>query len=307
LELTSRFSEALLLAHALHSDQKRKQTKIPYISHLLGVCAIAIEHGANEDEAIAALLHDAVEDQGGADTEHLIRKRFGDTATDIVLGCTDTDVVPKPPWRERKEQYIAHLDNVDASTLLVSTSDKLYNARAILSDYRDIGDEVWQRFKGGKDGTLWYYQALVTAIQNNSHHLPRLVAELKRVVDELVQLSSNGSSHKEKSDPMEPGSYYSFSVDPNAPFRVDVQDNFNAHDEKGYLALEKYDVLEEAIELAAGITRESYKNSKDFDDWNMFGDNGLVYDTKGLLVWSGSRQLASEMKTYFSEKTDNHE
>src|SRR5262249_42160595 len=142
----------------------RKGTQVPYVAHLLAVASIALEHGANEDEAIAAVLHDAVEDQGGAAVGREIRRKFGDIVGDIVEGCSDTDVVPKPPWRDRQERYIAHIGaaTTSASVRLVSAADKLHNARSILADLRVHGDALWARFTGGRDGTLWYYRALVT-------------------------------------------------------------------------------------------------------------------------------------------------
>lgn len=186
--LSERFSEALTYATRLHSKQIRKGSGVPYIAHLLGVASIALEYGANEEEAIAALLHDAIEDQGGDATRQEIRRRFGDTVTAIVDGCTDSETIPKPPWKERKEAYIAHISNASPSVLLVSCADKLYNARSILQDYRIVGEEIWQRFTGGKIGTLWYYQSLVEAFRQVK--ITPLVAELERVVVELEQLTA---------------------------------------------------------------------------------------------------------------------
>lgn len=185
--LSPRFTEAVVLACTLHRHQARNATQIPYVAHLLGVASIALEHGANEDEAIAALLHDAVEDQGGAETAELVRQRFGDVVADIVLGCTDSHEEPKPPWEERKKRYLAHLRTAPASVRLVSASDKLHNARAILADLRAIGDEVWDRFSSKRDKTLWYYRELVNAFA--SHGRSRLVDELDRVVTEIERLA----------------------------------------------------------------------------------------------------------------------
>ncbi len=160
--LTQRFSQGLELAVRAHDGQVRKGTRIPYIAHPLAVAAIALEYGADEDQAIAALLHDAVED-GGADYEQEIRERFGSRVADIVMGCTDG--VPdakglKPPWRQRKEKYLAHLEMAAGDVLLVSGSDKLHNARAILSDQHALGDAVFDRFSAPKQETLWYYASL---------------------------------------------------------------------------------------------------------------------------------------------------
>ena len=192
MEITGRFEKALRFAVQLHGHQFRKGGELPYIGHLLGVCGIALENGADEDEAIAALLHDSIEDQaegfGGADKlrEHL-RAEFGEKVLAIVEGCTDAETIPKPPWRARKERYIAHLAGASPSVLLVSASDKLYNARAILQDFREIGDAVWSRITGGKDGTLWYYRALCAAFQ--AHGSTPLRRELERTVNDLETLA----------------------------------------------------------------------------------------------------------------------
>lgn len=163
--LTDRFDDALAYASRIHRDQLRKGTDIPYISHLLGTAAIALENGADENQAIAALLHDAVEDQGGAARLADIRARFGDRVAEIVEHCTDTDIEPKPPWRERKEAYIASLAHKPAASLAVSLADKTHNASAILADLATHGDAVWNRFTGGREGSLWYYRSLVTAFR----------------------------------------------------------------------------------------------------------------------------------------------
>ncbi|MBE9003518.1 HD domain-containing protein [Fortiea sp. LEGE XX443] len=188
--LFDRFTAALTYATELHANQVRKGSGVPYIAHLLGVASIALEYGANEDEAIASLLHDAIEDQGGAATRAEIRRRFGDTVTAIVDGCTDSDTTPKPPWRSRKEAYITHLSTASESVLLVSAADKLYNARSILKDYRLLGDSLWERFQGGKDGTLWYYRSLVDAFKKTGD--TEIFAELERVVTEVEILAAIG-------------------------------------------------------------------------------------------------------------------
>lgn len=158
--LSDRFDDALAYASRLHRNQRRKGTAIPYISHLMSVAALVLEHGGNEDQAIAALLHDAAEDQGGEPTLMEIRRRFGATVAKIVHDCTDAWEEPKPEWRQRKEAYIAKLPEKDTLSLLVSLADKTHNAKAILADYRQIGDDLWGRFNGGKEGTFWYYQTL---------------------------------------------------------------------------------------------------------------------------------------------------
>ena len=183
----ARIEEALVYATRLHANQRRKGSDVPYIAHLLAVTSIVLEHGGTEDEAIAALLHDAVEDQGGAATREEIRRRFGEVVVAIVDGCTDTDVMPKPPWRPRKEAYIAHLAHASPAVLLVSAADKLHNARTVLTDYRLVGEALWDRFTGGREGTLWYYRAVVEAFR--ATWPSPLVDELDRVVAELEHLA----------------------------------------------------------------------------------------------------------------------
>jgi (p)ppGpp synthase/HD superfamily hydrolase len=187
--LSGRFEQALVYAAVVHAGQTRKATRTPYIGHLLGVASIALEHGADEDEAIAALLHDAAEDTGGAGRLRDIQVRFGERVASIVEGCTDTVEIPKPPWRERKEKYISHLETADASTLFVSACDKVYNTRSILRDLRRHGDQVWSRFNGGKEGSLWYYRALVTAFRRHRESNRELVDELDRIVSEIEKLA----------------------------------------------------------------------------------------------------------------------
>jgi (p)ppGpp synthase/HD superfamily hydrolase len=189
MKLSRQFEKALVYATRAHGDQTRKKTGIPYIAHILGVTAIAMEYGANETEAIAALLHDAVEDCGGERRLRDIERKFGKGVAKIVDGCTDTYEKPKPPWLERKKNYIAHLKDSDSSTRLVSASDKLHNTRAILAELRRDGLEVFGRFSGKKDGTLWYYRALVTAFREHGDHTD-LVDELDRVVTQIEKLSA---------------------------------------------------------------------------------------------------------------------
>ena len=184
--LSARFEEALGFTAQLHARQTRKATSIPYVAHLLAVASIAIEHGADEDEAIAALLHDAIEDQGGKAIAAEIGKRYGDRVVDIIRGCSDTDVIPKPPWRSRKEAYVTHVREASPSVRLVSAADKLHNVRSVLADYRQMGERLWRRFNGGKEGTLWYYRALVDAFRAAGS--TPLIEELDRAVLELERL-----------------------------------------------------------------------------------------------------------------------
>ena len=184
--LDQRFLEALAYATKLHAQQARKGTRVPYVAHLLGVASIVLAEGGDEDMAIAALLHDAVEDQGGKPTLREIERRFGVRVAKLVDACTDADSVPKPPWKDRKTRYIEAVRHEPADARLISAADKLHNARDILADYRQHGEEVWKRFRGGREGTLWYYRSLVDAFRAAGGN--RLVDELDRVVSELESL-----------------------------------------------------------------------------------------------------------------------
>jgi len=191
VRLSPQFEKALIYATRIHGGKLRKKTRIPYIAHILGVTAIALEYGANETEAIAALLHDAVEDCGGAKRLRDIEHKFGKRVARIVEDCTDTDQTPKPPWLERKKAYVEHVRHASMPTKLVSTSDKLHNIRAILMDYRQEEEKLWSRFNGGKQGALWYYRALVNSL--NGKRIQSLVQELDRTLTELESLSNKGA------------------------------------------------------------------------------------------------------------------
>ncbi len=191
IPLGPRFLRAFQFAAKMHSGQARKASTIPYIAHLLGVAALVLEAGGVEDLAIAALLHDVVEDCGGAATLNKVRRQFGSRVAKIVEGCTDTDKYPKPPWRERKEDYLEHLKYADAETRLVSAADKLNNVRSILSDCREIGEFVWKRFSGGREGTLWYYRALLDEFLRDPPN--RVTRELGLAVRELESLAGRAA------------------------------------------------------------------------------------------------------------------
>ena len=182
--LTRRYDDALLYASELHRAQVRKGTAIPYLSHLLSVSALVLKSGGDEDQAIAALLHDAVEDQGGETTLDAIRERFGERVAGFVADCTDAWSRPKPPWRERKEAYLAALPGRAPESILISLADKTDNARAILGDYRAIGDEVWSRFSGRREGTIWYYQSLSELF--SKHYPSALADEFARTVAQFA-------------------------------------------------------------------------------------------------------------------------
>ena len=189
--LGPRYDEALVYAADVHREQLRKGTKTPYIAHLLAVSALVIEDGArsgsvDEDEAIAALLHDAAEDQGGEERLADIRARFGDRVAEIVAACSDTFEDPKPPWRERKEAYIARLSvEDDVGILRVSLADKLHNARQILEDYREVGEALWERFNRDAD-TPWYYRTLEEVFRERLGGSP-MTGQLGVVVGELEE------------------------------------------------------------------------------------------------------------------------
>jgi len=181
--LTRRYESALVYAAQLHATQKRKGGDIPYITHLMSVSSLVLEGGGDEDEAIAGLLHDGPEDQGGHETLNEIKQLFGDRVAHIVAGCTDSFAAEKPEWRGRKEAYLAHLEEAEPSIMLVSCADKLHNARTILEDYYHVGESLWDRFNASRDGTLWYYAELARIFGTKGPTIlaPRLV----RTVSEL--------------------------------------------------------------------------------------------------------------------------
>jgi (p)ppGpp synthase/HD superfamily hydrolase len=185
VKLTQRFEEALVYAFRLHAEQVRKGSQTPYVAHLLGVANIVLNYGGDEDQAIAALLHDAVEDQGGRARLEEIRQNFGEEVAEIVAGCTDAWETPKPPWRKRKEAYLQHLKTAPPGVVLVSCADKIDNARSTLRDYRRVGEPFWSHFRGGKTGTLWYYHNLVQILREVCM-LP-IALELAQVVSEIEQ------------------------------------------------------------------------------------------------------------------------
>jgi (p)ppGpp synthase/HD superfamily hydrolase len=202
LPLSKRFRDAVDFALELHADHARKQSGVPYAAHLFSVAALAMEHGADEDVAIAALLHDAVEDRGGLATLERIRARFGERPARIVLACSDStaaDESAKAPWRERKQRYLEHLRSAEPEARLVSACDKLHNARSILSDLRAEGADVFRRFQrdeptleGKRASVLWYYRALVEEFRARGPE--RLAQELARTVAEIERVGADATS-----------------------------------------------------------------------------------------------------------------
>jgi (p)ppGpp synthase/HD superfamily hydrolase len=197
VKLGPRFLRAFEFATEKHAGQTRKASTIPYIAHLMGVASLVLEFGGDEDLAIAALLHDVVEDCGGAPMLKEVRQRFGNRVAKVVDGCTDANTIPKPPWRERKERYIRHLKDADAETRVVSAADKLNNVRSILADYREVGEAIWERFNGGRDGTLWYYGALLDEFRRRKPN--RLIREFDLAVKELEEITRAGPGSRKVS------------------------------------------------------------------------------------------------------------
>lgn len=178
-------ARALAFALEAHGEQVRKGTDVPYVSHLLAVAGLVLEDGGGEEDAVAALLHDAVEDAGGRTTLARIRAGFGERVAAIVEACSDADVQPKPPWRGRKEAYLARLEHADEAVLRVSLADKLHNARSILADRRLVGEAVWDRFNAPRSDQLWYYGALVDvfARRRPGRHADELAAIVETLAD----------------------------------------------------------------------------------------------------------------------------
>jgi (p)ppGpp synthase/HD superfamily hydrolase len=192
--LSTRFDHALLFAAQVHREQDRKKSGIPYISHLLGVTSIVLDYGGDEDMAIAALLHDAVEDHGGRPMLKMIAQIFGARVAKMVDGCTDSyveDPKKKENWERRKVRYLHRVRHEDADTRFVSAADKLYNARTVLRDLRNDGDAAFEKFSAPKAKTLWYYRSLVREyrVPGVTHRLKPLIDDLDRVVTEVEHLS----------------------------------------------------------------------------------------------------------------------
>jgi (p)ppGpp synthase/HD superfamily hydrolase len=199
--LGARLQRAFRYAAEKHAGQTRKQTAVPYLSHLMAVAALVLEAGGDEDMAIAALLHDVVEDCGGMPRLREVRKQFGPRVAKIVEGCTDSFGEPKREWAERKKDYLRELKHADVETRLVSASDKLHNVRTILADYRLDGEDIWKRFSGKKEGTLWYYRALSDEYRRRepnriTRELDLAVAELERAVSENSRLAKKSVQKK---------------------------------------------------------------------------------------------------------------
>lgn len=186
--MTHRLGEALAWAADLHAGQVRKGTQVPYVAHLLAVAALVLDGGGQEDDAIAALLHDALEDTEATRDE--IEARFGSQVARVVAACSDTEVQPKPPWRERKTDFLARLGGPDADehVLLVVAADKIHNVGSMLADHRRVGDASWARFKAGPRDQHWYYREVARHVRSGlggpmADTLDGLVAQLGALVD----------------------------------------------------------------------------------------------------------------------------
>ena len=188
--LTDRFEQALVFAARAHAKQSRKGCDIPYFAHLMSVAALVLEHGGGEDEAIAALLHDAVEDQGGAAMLEQIRVGFGPRIAAIVRGCSETEAAVKPPWLQRKLQYIDQIAHASPEVRLVALADKVHNTRDLLADFRRRGAVTFDRFNGGMRDTIWFYRAVADALSRAQPSVAEgLLRELERCVSELEELT----------------------------------------------------------------------------------------------------------------------
>ena len=184
-----KYKKALDFAYKIHFKQVRKDTQIPYFTHLVSVSNYVIENGGTTDEAIGGLLHDAVEDQGGAKILKKIKKLFGAKVAKIVDECSDTDVVPKPPWLERKKKYISDIKTKDQSSILVSLCDKLHNGICIVNDYKRVGNKVWNRFNGSPKEVSWYYESLHQEFAKHLRGYKILQKNYLSVIKEIKKIS----------------------------------------------------------------------------------------------------------------------
>ncbi len=187
--ITDRFRQALDYAARKHAVQTRKASDIPYLSHLMAVCSIVMDNTSDEDVWIAALLHDAIEDQGGEDTAQEIEAQFGERVSDLVRGCselTSDDNGNKPPWLQRKLCYLADLAASEPAVLLISVADKLHNARSVLADWLRCGDDMYCKFTTGKAGTHWYYQEVIRCYKASKNAPEHLVKELEDTVNRFA-------------------------------------------------------------------------------------------------------------------------
>ncbi len=188
-EITERFRNALDYAARKHATQTRKASDIPYLSHLMSVCSIVMDNTPDEDVWIAALLHDAVEDQGGEKTALEIEEQFGKRVADLVRGCSEMTAGEdgvRPSWLQRKQCYLANLPGSDPGVLLISVADKLHNARSVLRDWLACGEDAYCKFSAGKAGTHWYYQQIIQCYRESGAVPKHLLLELEETVSRFA-------------------------------------------------------------------------------------------------------------------------
>ena len=191
--LGKRFEDALVYASHVHVGQRRKDSHVPYIAHPLGVAALVLYDGGDEDEAIGALLHDTAEDQGGRERLADVRARFGDRVAQLVEACSDSLDSPKPPWQERKDGFLARLrDETDQGVIRIALADKVDNARSIVRDLEVVGDDVWSRFNAGRDEQLRYHEDLLSIFREKTES--PMVGELEALVSEIHRLSGEAAA-----------------------------------------------------------------------------------------------------------------
>ncbi len=193
VRLTERFDQALVFASVAHRTQTRKGGSIPYMGHLLAVASLVIENHGDEDTVIAALLHDTVEDQGGLEMLRSVKQTFGERVAAIVMEVSDNEGDPKPPWRARKQAFIDSIPGLSPEARLIALADKLHNTRSTVDEFRRVGELVWTRFHGRRDGTLWYYREVLRAFQlgpgSTGVTNEPLLQDLTRAINELFALA----------------------------------------------------------------------------------------------------------------------
>jgi (p)ppGpp synthase/HD superfamily hydrolase len=186
--MTEQFANALILANALHADQVYKTSGAPFIAHPMTVCALVLEDGGSETEAIAALFHDAAEDQGGAETLQIIRDRFGDEVADLVEECSEPYVRPRAPWRHRKDTYLAAISEASEGAVRIMTADKLNNAGRLPIEYARIGHDLWDKFVASREETIWFYEAAYDALELRRGRDDPMIIELDHAVKKLAAI-----------------------------------------------------------------------------------------------------------------------
>ncbi len=185
---SARLDDAFTLARQLHDTQTRKGSSVPYLSHLLAVAGIVSEHGGDEDQVIAALLHDSVEDQGGSALLEKLRGQFGDRVATLIEACTDAFDKPKPPWKERKLGYLSRIPQAPREARLIIAADKIHNLRSMIADYEIVGEKLWDRFTASREETLWYYRSVYDAIRRDWDHA--IASSYERELAKLVSLTA---------------------------------------------------------------------------------------------------------------------